>query len=72
MKIAEIRQMGIDDLKGKLAELEMEMIKQYGVIAKGTIPKSPSLVRNTKRTIAKIFMVLEEKKKQQTEVTQKT
>jgi large subunit ribosomal protein L29 len=58
MKAKELRAMDKEELKKKYAELRLELIKHNSQIATGTIPKSPGLVRNTKRTIARILTVL--------------
>ncbi|MBW2971377.1 50S ribosomal protein L29 [Candidatus Woesearchaeota archaeon] len=48
-------------LKDKLAELRLELMKQNAQVATGTIPKSPGLIRQTKRNIARILTLLNKK-----------
>ncbi|MBI2140046.1 50S ribosomal protein L29 [Candidatus Woesearchaeota archaeon] len=69
MKIKELKGLQDADLHAKLSELKMELIRQYGQIAKGTIPKSPALVRNTKKTVARIHTLLHQRKKGKEEKT---
>jgi len=66
MKIKELRAMPDEDLKTKLAELQKELMKENAQIAAGTVPKSPGKIRNAKKTIAKITMLLESKPAQST------
>jgi large subunit ribosomal protein L29 len=61
MKIKELRSTSKEDLKVKLKELRKELIKSNAQIATGTNPKSPGQVREMKKTIAKIMMVINEK-----------
>jgi len=69
MKAKELRAMDKEELMKKYGELRMELIKQNSQIATGTIPKSPGLVKNTKKTIARILTVLRanQNKKQEEE-----
>ena len=59
MKNKELASMEKEELKKKLTELRKEMIKFNNQIASGASIKSPSMVRNTKRTIARIIQRLE-------------
>ena len=58
MKIKELRALNKEDLLSKLRELQKDLIKHNAQIATGTIPKSPGQVKQTKKTIAKIFSIL--------------
>ena len=60
-KAKEFREMSEGELNDKLAELRLELIKQNAQIATGTTPKSPGLVRETKRNIARILTILKSK-----------
>ncbi|MBW2993414.1 50S ribosomal protein L29 [Candidatus Woesearchaeota archaeon] len=42
----------------KLKELQKDLIKHNAQIATGTIPKSPGQVKQTKKTIARIYSIL--------------
>ena len=59
----ELRSINTQDLENKLVELEKELMKYNAQIAIGTIPKSPGLVKETKKTIAKIKTILREREK---------
>lgn len=64
MKIKELRALGEKDLAQKLDETRKELLKVNAQIASGTTPKNPGQVKNYKKTIAKILMVLKEKEPQ--------
>jgi len=55
MKMKEIRSMTPEEANAKLMELRKEQIKLYTQISSGTNLKNPSLVKKTRRTIAKIL-----------------
>ena len=61
LKIKEIRSMPKEDLKNRLDELKKELIKLNAQIATGTAPKSPSQLKQIKKTVARILTVLETK-----------
>ncbi len=61
MKAKQVKALSIEDIKTKLTELRKEMVKYNTQIAAGTSIKSPALVRNTKRTIARLTQELENK-----------
>jgi len=58
MKAKELRGMGEAELKKKLQELELELIKLQGQAATGTNPENPAQIKNHKRTIARIKTIL--------------
>jgi len=62
MKSKELRSLSKKDLEVKLIELRKDLIKENAQIATGTTPKNPGKVKNTKKTIAKILMILSEVK----------
>ena len=65
MKFKELKAMSKDEIKSKMKELNMELIKFNSQVATGTIPKNPGQLRQTKKTIAKIKQIMsmpEEKK----------
>ena len=62
MKIKELRGMTEEDLNKKKVELKKELIKLNSQVASGTTPKSPTQIRQFKRTIAKILTILNERK----------
>ena len=49
------------ELKSKLSELELELIKLNAQVATGTTLKNPSLVGDTKKNMARIRTLLKEK-----------
>ena len=57
MKAKELKLMSEQDLNSKIVELRKELMKSNSQIAVGTLPKSPSKVRQMKKTIAKILTV---------------
>jgi large subunit ribosomal protein L29 len=59
----ELKAMSIADLKLKLVELRKDLMKHNAQIAMGTVPKSPGLVKTTKKTIARILTIITEKEK---------
>lgn len=61
MKAKELRLMNELDLENKTAELKKELMKINSQIAIGTVPKSPSKVREIKRTIARILTIKKQK-----------
>ena len=64
--------MSKSELLSKLGELRKDLIKQNAQIAVGTVPKSPGMVRNMKKLVAKIMFALkEERSKDSKEVTKK-
>jgi large subunit ribosomal protein L29 len=61
MKTKDLRGLGKEELKAKMAELRKELIKHNAQISTGTIPKSPGQVKQTKKTIARILTLLKSK-----------
>lgn len=62
MKAKDLRAMSEAELKFKLAELRMELVKHNAQISTGTTPKSPGQVKTVKKTIAKILTIQNTKK----------
>ncbi|MBR9690080.1 50S ribosomal protein L29 [Candidatus Woesearchaeota archaeon] len=63
MKIKELRSLGEKELNSKIEEIRKELMKLNAQIATGTTPKSPGQIKNYKKTIAKIYTLLEEKRR---------
>lgn len=63
LKAKDIRQMGEEQLKEKMAEVKKELMKANSQIAVGTIPESPGRIKQIKKTIARILTILSEKKR---------
>ncbi len=61
MRAKELASMSIEDLKAKLRELRLELMKANAQIATRTTPKNPGKVREIKKSIARILYVLDNK-----------
>ena len=64
MKQKEIANLSKEELNAKLDELRQNLMKENAQIAIGTTPKSPGMVKNMKKTIAKILFTLSQKSKE--------
>jgi large subunit ribosomal protein L29 len=64
MKAKDLRQLSIQELEAKLKELKTELFK-LRITKKIEGLKEPSKIRNTKRDIARILTVINEKKRGQ-------
>jgi len=62
MKMSEIRKMKDEDLKKKLAELKLELMKDLANVKMGRPIKNPGKIRTLKKTIARILTVLNERR----------
>lgn len=63
IKNKELRLMPDKEIRKKLDELTIELMKLNAQVATGTTPKSPGQVTVTKKTIARILTILNERKK---------
>ena len=61
----EIREMSISEMKEKLAELKRELLKEYTQKAISGDPSNPGRMREIRRTIARIYTIMREKRKEQ-------
>lgn len=61
LKMREIRDMGSEEMAGKLAELKEELAKQHGQIASGTRPDNTGRVRAVRKAIARILTLQRER-----------
>ncbi len=57
-----LRELGDADLKVRLAELKKELMKLNAQVAIGTIPKSPGIIRKSKRAIARILTLMNQRR----------
>ena len=64
MKVKELRAIPNEELKGKLAELKKELMKQNAQIAIGATPQNPGKVRVIKKSIARIITIMKSADKQ--------
>lgn len=62
-KKRELKNMSMDQLRGKLEELKKELMKLNAQIAVGINPKNPSQAKSLKKTIARIHTFAQEKNK---------
>ena len=60
-KMKEFRGLSDNELRKRMDDLRKELVKMNAQIATGTMPKSPGLVKNTKKSIAMIMTLLREK-----------
>lgn len=60
-KFKEISSLGKEELERKLTELKKEIIKLDAQVSTGTVPKNPSTIRNTRKMMARILMLLNQK-----------
>ncbi len=67
MHMDELRKMSQQDIGQKTEELQLELMKLNAQIASGTIPKNPSRVKNIKRILTQMKMVLPQQAKQPSE-----
>lgn len=63
LKPNEIRDMSIDEMRAKLAELRSELAREKAVAAVGS-PESPGRVGELRRTIARILTIIREVQKE--------
>ncbi len=61
MKTKELRSLDVEELNKKKAELYKDLMKEYAQVATGTIPKNPGRIRQARKTVARISMILAEK-----------
>ncbi|MCD6371606.1 MAG: 50S ribosomal protein L29 [Candidatus Aenigmarchaeota archaeon] len=61
MKMKEIREMKDEDLKRKLRELRLELMKEMANVRMGRPIKNPGKIRVLRKTIARILTVLRER-----------
>ena len=64
MKISELKELSEENLKSKLIELRKELIILNAKRARGSTLEKPALIKNTRRTIARILTVSKMKKSQ--------
>ncbi len=65
IKKSEFKQMNNNLAKEKLSELKKELIKINAQIAMGTLPRSPGGIKEIKRTVTKLIMILNKKTKEE-------
>jgi|Deesub1362B_J571_1020462.scaffolds.fasta_scaffold101569_1 large subunit ribosomal protein L29 len=60
LKVRDIRRMGEEELKKKLNELRLELLKEMGSVRMGRPVKSPGRIRELRRAIARIETIRRE------------
>lgn len=65
MKTNELKEMKQENLNSKLIELRKELIVLNSKRARGTTLEKPALIRNTRRTIARILTLMNPKNQTQ-------
>lgn len=59
MKYKDIKNMSKADLEKNMSELRLELMKDYAQISAGTPPKNPGMIKERKKTIARIKTFLQ-------------
>jgi large subunit ribosomal protein L29 len=60
LKAPEVRKLSKEDRKSKLAEIELELMKERGVQAMGGSSPSPGKIRTLRRERARILTIIRE------------
>lgn len=61
LKSEEIRDLSIEEMNEKLAELRAELLRQKSMIASGGAPENPGRIKEIRRTIARILTIKTQK-----------
>jgi len=61
MNIKALREKKPEELKKQLEELHAEMMKDRAAISAGTPPENPGMMKERRRTIARILTLINEK-----------
>ncbi|MCJ7444745.1 MAG: 50S ribosomal protein L29 [Methanotrichaceae archaeon] len=62
-KASEIRNMNDGEIAEELIKLELDQIRERGIVTAGGAPEKPGRLRDIRRTIARIKTVQTERKK---------
>jgi large subunit ribosomal protein L29 len=62
-KMKEIRVMNDGEIAEELHKLELDLIRERGIVTAGGAPEKPGRIRDIRRTIARIKTVQTERKK---------
>ncbi len=65
LKSDEIRKMSDVELLEELEKLQMDLIRERGIIATGGAPENPGRIREIKRTIARIKTIMHERRERE-------
>ena len=61
LKVKQARELGKEELKKRLAELRLELMKEHGNVKMGRSTKNPGKISELRRTIARILTIQKEK-----------
>ena len=64
-RMKEFKGMNEAQLNERLTQIKMELVKYNTQVATGTAPKSPGLIRQAKRNVARILTILNFKKSEE-------
>lgn len=67
MKFKDLKPLGESELKEKMGQMEMDLMKVNAQVAAGTTPKSPGQLKQIKKSIAKIKSILAAKSEEKKE-----
>tara|TARA_Y100000310_G_C20685139_1_gene818491 strand:- start:649 stop:858 length:210 start_codon:yes stop_codon:yes gene_type:complete len=62
--IKEFRNLGTEEIKTRIQELKKELMKDNVHISSGTAAANPGKVRHTKKNIARLLTILNQKQKE--------
>jgi large subunit ribosomal protein L29 len=65
--VKELNKLKEDALKGRISELNKELMKLRSQVASGTVPKNPGRIKVIKKTIARIHTITTVRGKQRNE-----
>ncbi len=57
MKQKDLKKLTIKELNEKLMELENQLIKERAQVARGTQTKNPMIIKNLRKTIARVMQL---------------
>ncbi len=69
-KMKELRAMNEVQLSDRLSQLRMELVKFNTQVATGTAPKSPGLIKQAKKNIARIMTIMHDLQTKKTAANQ--
>lgn len=61
LRSEEIRDLSLEEMNEKLAELRAELLRQKSMIASGGAPENPGRIKEIRRTIARILTIKTQK-----------
>ena len=58
MRYKDLKDLSEQELQDKMKELQLTLMKENAQVASGTVPKSPGILKEHKKTIARIQTAL--------------